>query len=263
MPDTAVQSAPAQTVAPWALMPCTLDNGPAANVAIGLVALATDLVIEPELYTFLPRDSIGVYSSRIPMAPVLTVQALNDMEKDLTKVAAGILPDDKVDVMAFGCTSGSMAIGPDKVRDHIQKAKPGLPVTNPVTASIEGLRKLGAKRIALITPYPDHVNAVVEKFVASNGFDIVARGSFKRHGDPEICRIPPEDIYRAGVALGKADVDALFLSCTALRCSSVIQRIEDEIGKPVVTSNQALAWHCMRLGGYMKPVKGFGKLMTI
>jgi maleate isomerase len=63
--------------------------------------------------------------------------------------------------------------------------------------------------------------------------------------------------------LGQGDVDAVFISCTALRCSSVIQRIEDDIGKPVVTSNQALAWHCMRLGGYLKPVAGFGVLMTV
>jgi maleate isomerase len=254
---------PVGTNPPWTLMPCALDDGPAGNLAIGLITLASDTVIEPELYTFLPRDGIGVYSSRIPMSPVLTVEALHDMERNISQVAAAILPDDKVDVMAFGCTSGSMAIGPDIVRARVQTAKPGLPVTNPITASLEGLRKLKAQRIALITPYPDNVNVVVEEFVAANGFDIALRGSFKQNGDPEICRVSPEDIYRAGVALGQGDVDAVFISCTALRCSSVIQRIEDDIGKPVVTSNQALAWHCMRLGGYLKPVAGFGVLMTV
>jgi maleate isomerase len=260
MPDTAVQTASSK---PWALMPATLDKGPAANVAIGLIVLATDTVIEPELYTFLPRDGIAVYSSRIPMAPTVSVESLKDMERNLSRVAREILPDDHVDVMAFGCTSGSMAIGPDNVVREVQKAKPGIPVTNPVSASLKGLKMLGIKRIALLTPYPDVVNAVVESYVGGQGFDIVVRGSFKKSGDPEITRIPPEAIYEAGVKLGRENVEGLFISCTALRCSSVIQRIEDAIGKPVVTSNQALAWDCMRLGGYKKPVKGFGKLMTI
>ena len=258
MPDTSVLASK------WQHMACTLDGGPAANVAVGLITLSNDTVIEPELYTFLPRDGVAVYSSRSPMAPTVSVAALKDMQRNLSRVAAEILPDDKIDVMAFGCTSGSMAIGPDNVISEVQKSKPGIPVTNPVSASLKGLRALGIKRIALLTPYPDAVNVIVENYVGGQGFDIVVRGSFKQNGDPQITRVPPEAIYEAGVALGKhKDAQAQFISCTALRCSPVIQRIEDAIGKPVVTSNQALAWDCLRLGGYKKAVPGYGKLMTI
>jgi maleate isomerase len=262
VPDTAVQSAPSKASA-WQLMPCTLDKGPAGNVAIGLITLSNDTVIEPELYTFLPRDGVAVYSSRIPMAKTVSVETLKDMQRNLSRVTAEILPDDSVDVMAFGCTSGSMAIGPDTVAAEVQKSKPGVPVTNPVSASVKGLRKLGVRRIALLTPYPDDVNAIVESYVGGQGFDIAVRGSFKQNGDPQITRVPPEAIYEAGVRLGSEKVEGLFISCTALRCSPVIQRIEDKIGKPVVTSNQALAWDCLRLGGYTKPVKGYGRLMTV
>ncbi len=258
MPDTSVLASK------WQHMACTLDGGPAANVAVGLITLSNDTVIEPELYTFLPRDGVAVYSSRIPMAAQVSVAALKDMRRDLSRVAAEILPDDKIDVMAFGCTSGSMAIGPDNVISEVQKSKPGIPVTNPVSASLKGLRALGIKRIALLTPYPDAVNEIVENYVGGEGFDIVVRGSFKQKGDPQITRVPPEAIYEAGVALGKhKDAQGLFISCTALRCSPVIQRIEDAIGKPVVTSNQALAWDCLRLGGYQNAVPGYGRLMTI
>ena len=258
MPDTSVLASK------WQHMPCMLDGGPAANVAVGLVTLGNDTVIEPELYTFLPRDGVAVYSSRIPMSAQVSEQALMDMKKNLSRVAAEILPDDKVNVMAFGCTSGSMVIGPENVVSEVQRSKPGVPVTNPVSASLKGLKTLGIKKIALLTPYPDSVNEVVEKYVGGQGFDIVVRGSFKQTGDPQITRVPPEAIYKAGVELGKNPaVQGLFISCTALRCSSVIQRIEDAIGKPVVTSNQALAWDCLRLGGYKKAVAGFGKLMTV
>ena len=90
MPDTAVQ-----TVQPsaWQLMPCTLDKGPAGNVAIGLITLSNDTVIEPELYTFLPRDGVAVYASRIPMAPTVSEATLKDMQRNLSRVAAEILPD--------------------------------------------------------------------------------------------------------------------------------------------------------------------------
>ena len=260
MPDIA---AVASETSSWAHMPCVLDSGPAAQAAIGLIVLASDTVIEPEVQTFLPRDGVALYGSRIPLAKIVRVAELKAMEQHIPEVAARILPDDDLDVMAFGCTSGSMVIGPDRVAAAVHVAKPGLPVTNPVSAALKGLETLGIRRIALLTPYVDEVNAAVEDYVAGQGFDIVVKGSFKQNGDPQITRVPPEAIFEAGCELGKADVDGLFISCTALRCSSVIARLEDAIGKPVVTSNQALAWDCLRLAGYKKPVEGYGRLLTV
>jgi len=260
MPDTAAVATATST---WAHMPCVLDTGPAARAAIGLIVPANDTVIEPEVQTFLPRDGVALYASRIPMSKPFGVAALKAMEQHIPAVAERILPDDELDVMGFGCTSGSMVIGPDRVAAGVHAAKPDLPVTNPVSASLKGLEALGIRRIALLTPYVDEVNAAVEEFVSGQGFDIAVKGSFKQAGDPQITRVPPEAIFEAGCELGKADVDGLFISCTALRCSSVIARIEEAIGKPVVTSNQALAWDCLRLAGYKDPVDGYGRLLTI
>ncbi len=260
MPDTAAVATETST---WAHMPCVLDKGPAARAAIGLIVLASDTVIEPEVQTFLPRGGVALYGSRIPMAAAAGVETLKAMEQHIPEVAAGILPDDELDVMGFGCTSGSMVIGPDQVAKAVHAAKPGLPVTNPVSACLKGLETLGIRRIALLTPYVDEVNVAVEDYVSGQGLDIVVKGSFKQNGDPQITRVPPEAIYEAGCELGKADVDGLFISCTALRCSSVIARIEEAIGKPVVTSNQALAWDCLRLAGYDEPVEGYGRLLTV
>ena len=260
MPDTVTQVAEATG---WATMPCTLDGGPAPRASIGLIVLMNDIAIEPELRAFLPSDGVSLYANRIHMARDVSVQALKDMEQDIPQAMELILPDDHLDVVGFGCTSGSMAIGPDNVAAAVHRTRPGVPVTNPVSASMKGLRTVGAKRIALLTPYPDSVNKTVEDFVGGQGFDIAVKGSFKQPGDPEITRIPPDAIYEAGVQLGSADVDALFVSCTALRCSSAIQRIEDKIGKPVVTANQALAWDCLRLAGYDDPIAGYGRLFTL
>ena len=251
----------------WKKMACVLDNGPAHKVAIGLVALASDLTSEPELYTFLPREGIAVYTNRIPMPKVVNVASLAQMEHSLMEVAAGILPDDHLDVIIYGCTSGTMTIGADVVAAKIRQARPNIAVTDPITAGLKGLRQMGCQRLALLTPYIDEVNEVnevVENYITKQGFDIVVKGSFKQPGDPEICRVPPQAIYDAGLVLGQeADVDGLFISCTGLRTSSILEPLEQALGIPVVASNQAVAWDCLRLSGFNEPVMGYGRLLTL
>ncbi len=260
MPDT---TAILSESAVWAHMPAALDDGPAARAAIGLVALASDAVIEPELTAFLPRDGVSLYVERIPVLKMSGLAKLEAMEARVPEAAARILPDEALDVIGFGCTAGSMVIGPAGVAAAINGPRPGVPVTNPVSAAIKGLRALGMRRIALLTPYVDEVNERVGTFVAGQGFEIAVKGSFKQTRDYWICRVPPEAIFEAGRELGSADVDGLFISCTAMRCSSVIARIEDAIGKPVVTSNQALAWDFLRLAGCDDRIEGYGRLLTV
>ena len=220
-------------------------------------------MIEPELRRFLPDEGVGLYVNRIPMPAVADVANLGGMAEDITATAAGLMPDNRLDVIAFGCTSGAMTIGEAAVAARIRAARPNVACSDPITASLKGLRALGCRRVALLTPYLDEVNAVVGAFMAHHGFEIAVKGSFKQAGDPEICRVPPSDIFRAGLALGRGDADGLFISCTALRVSSILGRLEDTLGKPVVASNQALAWDCLRQAGVADPVEGFGGLMVI
>ena len=246
----------------WDLMPCRHDEGPAGRAAIGLVTLCNDVTIEPELRNFLPLEGVAVYATRIPMRGTGTVEGLRALEAHLTRAAALLVPDFKIDVMALGCTSGSMAIGPEVVAERIREARPGMACTNPVSAAAKALHAFGARRIALLDPYSDEINVVVERYVSGQGFDIVAKGSFKQRGDPDIVRVPPQAVYEAGLALGSSpSADALFISCTALRVSPIIRRLEEALGKPVVSSNQALAWDCLRLAGSHDPVPGFGRLL--
>lgn len=246
----------------WKHMSCELDEGPAPKAAIGLITLANDMTIEPELRAFLPSEGVALYSNRIPLPNIVTVDTLISMRDHIPAVTELIVPYSNIDVVAFGCTSGSMAIGPETVAAKVHESKPDVAVTNPVSAALKGLDALGCKRVALLTPYVDEVNAVVEAYVSSQGFDIVVKGSFKQPGDPQIVRVPPEAILQAGLELGShQEADALFISCTALRVSSVIENLEQRLGKPVVTSNQALAWDCLRLAGCDTKVPGYGRLL--
>ena len=247
----------------WLHMPCTLDDGPAPRAAIGLIAMANDRSIEPELRAFLPKDGVALYVNRIPLAPKASVEGMLEMGRHIDKVAAGIVPDDHLNVLAFGITSGTMVIGEDAVMERLRKGRPGISYTTPITAAFEALRRLDARRIALLTPYPDTVNVEVERYIAEHGFEIVVKGSFKQSGDWEIVRISPKAIYDATLELGRADVDAVFISGTAVRTSSIQEAAEAALGKPVVGSSQAVAWHCLRLAGYSDPVEGYGRLLTI
>ena len=113
----------------------------------------------------------------------------------------------------------------------------------------------------MLTPYSDDVNSVVTRHITSKGMVLGACGSFKRDSAVEMGRITPQAIYDAGMHLGKQDVDGVFISCTALRVSPILEKLETKLGKPVVSSNQALAWHAMRLAGCNDVVHGYGQLL--
>jgi maleate isomerase len=247
----------------WRSMPFELDRGCPSKAAIGLITLANDLTIEPELRTFLPREGVALYANRVSFPDATTVESLRSIERGITATAALINPGERLDVVIFGCTSGTMAIGEGVVAERIKAARPGVATTDPITAGLTGLRELGCRRIALLTPYSDEVNALVAGYIEAKGFEIGACGSFKRESAAEMCRIAPESIRRAGLDLGREAVDGLFVSCTGLRVSPIIDRLESALGKPVVASNQALAWHALRLAGDTDRIEGFGKLLTL
>ncbi len=251
-----------ETTPEWTTLDCAFDSGPAPRAAVGLIALASDLTSEPELRNFLSCEGVALYANRIPMPKVATLETLGDLEHNITSTVAGLVPDNRLDVIAFGCTSGTMAIGSGRVAELIRAIKPGIACSDPISAGLKGLRELGCRRIAVLTPYVDEVNAVVEAYISERGFEIAAKGSFKQPGDPEMCRITPQTIYQAGLELGSAEVDGLFISCTALRVSPILNALEQALGKPVVSSNQALAWDCLRLAGCNEPVAGYGRLLT-
>jgi len=246
----------------WRTVTCEVDNGPAHRAAVGLIVLASDTVSEPEARAFLPTDGVGLYVSRVPMSDVATVESLAQMKNGLQSAAALLVPDDHLDVVAYGCTAGATLIGSDNIAGLINAGrKEPVAYTDPILAGVAALRTLACRRIALLTPYVDAVGDVVARHFTDSGFEIVAQASFKKLGDPDIARIAPVAIYREAVALGRDEqVDAVFISCTALRVAGVLESIERDLGKPVVSSNQALAWQALRLAGYNDVLEGRGHL---
>ncbi|HKF60413.1 MAG TPA: aspartate/glutamate racemase family protein [Dongiaceae bacterium] len=264
MNDAALrQAAPDQAVS-LSHMPFTFDRGIAHRAAIGLIVLATDQTIEHEFRQMLAIDGVAFYETRIHNAAEINPATLTEMEKGMAGATGLILPGSTLDVVAYGCTSGTVVIGEDKVFARIREARPGIACTTPITAAIAGLKALGARRIALLTPYIESVNQMLRRFIEARGIDVPVMGSFNHENDTEVARITPDSISNAAHRLvAAAPIDAVFVSCTSLRVAAIAEALEREIGVPVTSSNHALAWHCLRLAGYREPVAGFGSLFKL
>jgi maleate isomerase len=242
-------------------MKFALDGGTASRCRIGLIVLATDHTIEVEWRQVIRLPGAAVYESRILNAPEINPTTLAAMEKDLGKAASLILPGTKLDVIGYGCTSASVVLGEETVTKRIQEARPGVAVTNPITAAIAGMKKLGAKRIALLTPYIEEVNQRFRGYIEARGLDVTVMGSFNHENDNEVARIDTASIRDAMIELGREPaVDGIFVSCTSLRVADIAEEVERATGKPVTSSNLALAWHCLRLAGVNDAIPGFGRL---
>lgn len=242
----------------------SLDDGIAGRAAIGLVVLATDHTIEFEWRRMLSLDGVAFYESRVANSAEITAETLAEMDGRIAAAVELIRPGEHLDVVAFGCTSASMVLGEERVFERIREARPGVACTTPITAARIALDALGARRVALLTPYERPINDAMSHYLKARGVDVVSVGSFEHRDDNEVARIDRASLEHAVLELGRdPDVDAVFVSCTSLRLADAIAEIEAKLGKPVLSSNHALAWHALRLGGVEDRLPQFGRLFTI
>lgn len=241
-----------------------LDEGISRRAAIGLVVLATDHTIEYEWRRLLDLDGVGFYESRVFNAAEVTPETLREMDSRIAPGAAVILPGERLDVVAFGCTSASMVLGESRVMERIRESRPHVKCTTPVTAARIALNSLRARRVALVTPYLREITESMKDYLNERGMNIVRMGSFEHSNDNEVARIDAQSVRNAILALGRHDdVDAVFVSCTSVRLADHVAAIERELGKPVTSSNHAMAWHALRLAGVEDELPQFGHLFTV
>lgn len=230
---------------------------------VGLIILATDHTTEPDFRRMVASERIGVYVARIFYANPTTPENLRGMQPALTEGAGLILPGEKLDAICYSCTSASVVIGDAEIEAAVQKAKPASAVVTPPAAAMRGLRALGAGRISILTPYTVETSRPMADYFAGHGFEIASFTCLGFDDDREMARIPPASLVELARQATAPDAQALFVSCTALRAALAVPEIEQAIGRPVVTSNQATAWNCLRLCGDEKPRPEFGRLMTM
>ena len=237
------------------------DLGAGARARIGLLVLESDQTMEWEMRQMADLPGVAIYHARLANEAEVTPETLVQMELEVPKAAA-LLPEYLgLKAIGYGCTSGSTIIGEQRVSELIQMNNPTVPTSNPLTAAKAALKRLGIKRLGLVTPYRPDVTELMQARFEEAGIIIQSVGSFYQQDDRVVGRITSDAILEAALTIGQNDlVDGVFISCTSLRAAGIIEQAEAALGKPVTASNHALAWHLLRLAGIRDEVTGFGRL---
>ena len=237
------------------------DEGPHRRAQIGYVLVANADLSEADFFAMRPAG-VGVHFTRVPMPRQVDVDSLACMERDLAGAAAALMPGrDDLDVISYSCTSGTFVIGEERVIAELRRLNARPKATTMLSACVAGLEALGARRIVLGTAYTPEITAMEVEFLVSKGFEVVRAEGLSLTSDEEMNRVTPAWLTRFAREIDSPAADALFLSCGALRVLPVIEEIESLLAKPVVFSNQANFWHCLRLAGIEDRIEGFGRLL--
>ncbi|WP_108814330.1 maleate cis-trans isomerase family protein [Loktanella sp. Alg231-35] len=242
-------------------LPYQTDSGIGTRANFGVIVLETDETLEYEFRQIFSGDGIALYVSRIPMVAEVRPDTLAQMLQHIPGSARLLPPALSLDAIGFGCTSAATVIGPEKVATAIHTVCGDAKTSNPLSAIIAAGQALGARKLGFVTPYVAEVSAQMRDRLQDAGFDIAAFGSFEEGRDPVVARITPASIL-AGIeaVAAAAPSDAIVVSCTNLRCLDIIAEAEARTGVPVITSNQALAWHMLQLAGIEVTASKFGRL---
>ena len=235
---------------------------PNPNPRIGLIALASDFMIEKDFINVIKDKDIDFFVNRIECYNPLTRENLIKLSQKVTEVTKDILPDEKIDCVVYGCTSGTIAAGFSAIEQKIKLAKPDAKVTTPSTAAVKALKKLKIKKIAVFTPYIKDLNNDVIEFFKKENFSITSNSYFDIKNDIDIGKVDPEYLFEVLSQMDLKEADALFVSCTALPVLQIIDRLEKKLNKPVLSSNQALIWDTLENIGKNVSIDGFGKLFS-
>ena len=233
------------------------------NPKIGLIALASDYMIEKDFIRIIKDKKVDFFVNRIVCFNPLTKENLIRMSEKVTEVTKDILPNEKIDCVAYGCTSGTIAAGYEAIEKKIKNAKPEAIVTTPSTASIKALKKLNIKKIAIFTPYSKKLNDEVLDFFKNENFEIKANSYFNIVSDIDIGKVDPNYLYEVLSKMDLKGAEALFVSCTALPALSIIDKLEKKLNITVLSSNQTLIWDTLNSIKNKETTKGFGKIFEV
>lgn len=232
---------------------------------LGLIVPPTNTVNEAEWARMVP-EGVTVHVTRMRLhadtaSPEGERQLYADVEKATRDLAAASL-----DAIAYGCTAGSMVMPITRLTDFMTAAAGGIPCVATAPALVHACRALGLARVAVATPYHAALNEHERHFLEANGIGVAAItglgiGAGGAHEYVRIARVPKEEVLAHARSADRADAAGLIISCTDFAALEAIARLEDELGKPVVTSNQATFWAALRAAGVGDRLASFGRLL--
>lgn len=231
---------------------------------LGLLTPPANTTMEDDFARWMP-DSVRLHTHRLTAPDNCTNEEYLQSIGDNVGESARLLNMVPIDVVAFGCTSGSFLHGPgydDQITNEIRDATGGVSTVVTAAAVVDALKFLNVTKISACSPYTDAINERLKEFYTHAGFDILKFAAVDRNRVTSIDDAPREVALELALSVDTPESEAIFISCTAFRgASEVIEELEQKTGKPVVTSNQATFWWCMREMGITDAIPGGGALM--
>ncbi len=238
------------------------DEGTHWRAQLGFIVISTDLVMEENIFRLAP-EGVGTSVARLRTATECNVASLGAHIDGMAEAASILQPGARPDVICYACTSGSIVIGEDLVMAEIKRGAPWAEPSTLVTGVVNALRSLEARKIVVATPYLDEINAMEADFLADKGFDVLDIQGLNVEDGEAMGRITRECLKEFALSIDRQDADAIFFSCGGIRTIDVLQEIEDAAGKPVICSNQAMMWDCLRRAGIADRIEGYGRLFEL
>ncbi len=231
------------------------------NLRLGLIVPSSNTTMETEYRRVLPKN-ITVHTGRMRLREV-TVEALTEMERSAEEEAVK-LADAKVDVIGYGCTSGSLVKGIEHDKELVSRIErvTGIRAVATARAVVEALRALEASRVAVVTPYIEEINLLEKKFLEANGLEVVDIRSLSIVDNTRIGQVAGREVIRLVRGLKHERASNIFISCTNLPTFPIIEKLEHELHKPIVSSNTATLWSMLRKCGMPTEIHGLGRLLN-
>jgi maleate isomerase len=212
---------------------------------LGIIIPSSNTTVEREFSNVLQGTDVSVHYARVHLNDV-TIDGLERMEAELED-AARLLKDSDVDTVAFACTSGSLikGLGYDALLAKRISEAAGCPAFTTSGAVVDALHTLNARKVSLATPYLEEVAEREVSFLEKNGFSVVRKQSLNIRENLRIGLLMPSDAEAIAEEVYSNKSDVIFVSCTNFRTFEVLSSLEQQLGKPVVSSNSAMLWAAM------------------
>ena len=226
---------------------------------IGLLVPSPNTTVEPEFYRALPAD-VTLHVARLCMEEMASgpiLDAVRDLEIQSRNLAAA-----DVDVIVLAAAPNLLR-GPGYDREVIAtiEAVTGKRATTTFAALVQALQHLGIGRVVLGAAYDDKVDALIRSFLEANGVQVVAARGLGLADDPSVGRLEAAGAYQLARAIDRPDAEAIVLACATWKTMDAIERIERELGKPVISTTQAGVWAALRMVRGIAGVQGYGRLL--
>src|SRR5262244_3316509 len=226
----------------------------------GLLTPSSNTVQEPEFSAALP-PTVSLHTARVAyrdITPQEQDRCVLELESESRKLA-----DAEVDVVVFAATAPTLARGKGYDRELISRMEDasGKPATTAATAFVEALARLGVGKIAIGAPWSRAMDAPMVDFMEKNGFEVVHSEVMGLVVSLELGRTDPERAYELGRRSDRPDAEAIIMPGGNWFSMRVAERLEHDLGKPVLANNAVSLWAGLRMLKRHDSIPGYGRLL--